>query len=103
MANPAPKRSFSQIIGALLMIIAVIFILVYFVLRSELEKRNIDLESEVQNKVELVKDTGIAVKDKITAITKDSAENIEENTDDILPDVDDFSGANDEAAEYFLD
>ena len=103
MAKASPKRSFGQIIGALLMVLAVIFLLVYFVLRSELEKRDIDLETEVMEKVELVRDTGSAVKDKLTAVTADSAESLEESADDILPDVDDFSGANDEAAEYFLD
>ena len=52
MAKASPKRSFGQIIGALLMVLAVIFLLVYFVLRSELEKRDIDLETEVREKVE---------------------------------------------------
>ena len=103
MAKASQKRSFGQIIGALLMILAVIFLLVYFVLRGELEKRDIDLETEVREKVELVRDAGSAVKEKLTAVTADSTENLEESADDILPDVDDFSGANDEAAEYFLD
>ncbi len=103
MAKPSPQRSFGQIIGALLMIAAVIFLAVYFILREELEKRDIDLETEFNDKVELVRETGVAVKEKLSAITEDSAEAIEENTEDILPEVDDFSGANDEAAEYFLD
>ena len=72
-------------------------------IQEGLEKRDIDLETEVREKVELVRDTGSAVKDKLTAVTADSVESLEESADDILPDVDDFSGANDEAAEYFLD
>ena len=109
MGEKSAKLSFGQLLGILLFTVVVLFVLIFFVMQHELEKRDINVQKELKRGLEAVENAGEKVKDSLSGAAdkaedkvEDIADKTEDKLEDILPESDDFSGANAEAT-FFID
>lgn len=106
MGSTSAKNSFGQTLGALLLILAIVFVFGYFIVRHQLEKRDIDVAREVESAKAALAEKAASLKssgENLLDAGEKRAEELKVEAAAALPDGDDFEGANNEAEEFFAD